>query len=134
MAIFRVRSQAGFTFNELLASMGLTFIAVLSYSLSSVGLFREQKAADNLTVAMHLAEAKIEELKSFQKPSLINNCPGGGDVGVGADGLSSGIFQRCWSQAVAPGSSTLHRIDVTVAWQDNKPQKYQLSTLVFYNK
>lgn len=133
MAIFRVRSQAGFTFNELMASMGLTFIALLSYSLSSVGLFREQKAADNLTTAMHLAEAKIEELKSLKTPSLVNNCPGGGDVGVGADGFSSGIFQRCWSVALSPSSSTLHRIDVTVAWQEHKPQKYQLSTLVFYN-
>jgi len=36
----------------------------LGYSLSSVSVIRDQTANDNLTIAMHLAQDKIEQLKT----------------------------------------------------------------------
>ena len=56
------REQAGFTFNELLVAMNIVVVAVLGYSLSSFDVLRRQTVGDHSTVAIHLAQDKIEEL------------------------------------------------------------------------
>ena len=126
-----LKRQNGFTFNELLVAMGLSFVALLSYAFTSAGVFRDQKAIDNLTIAMHLAEDKIEELMAPKNIAIVDNCPNGGNAGIGSNGMTPGIFNRCWTVTVSAAATALKRIDVTVAWQDHKAQSFRLSTLVY---
>jgi Tfp pilus assembly protein PilV len=123
--------QAGFTFNEVLVAMNVIIIAVLGYSLSSVSVIRDQATNDNFTVAIHLAQDKIEELKTQANPTNENRCPESGERGISAVGASGGIFDRCWRTSDSPLGSSLKQIDVTVSWRDYQPREVKLSTLVF---
>ncbi len=123
--------QAGFTFNEVLVAMNVIMVAVLGYSFSSVSVIRDQTANDNFTVAIHLAQDKIEQLKTQSNPSNENRCPGAGERGVSAIAAPGGIFDRCWRIADSVLGSNLKQIDVTVSWHDYQPREMTLSTLVF---
>jgi len=123
--------QEGFTFNEVLVAMNIIVIAVLGYSLSSVGVIRGQTANDNFTVAVHLAQDKIEQLKAQSTLANDNRCPGAGDRGISASGAPPGIFDRCWTIADSSLGANLKQIDVTVSWRDYQSQAVSLSTLAF---
>jgi Tfp pilus assembly protein PilV len=123
--------QAGFTFNEVLVAMNVIMIAVLGHSLSSVSVIRDQATNDNFTVAIHLAQDKIEELKTQANPPDENRCPESGERGISAVGASGGIFDRCWRTSDSSLGSSLKQIDVRVSWRDYQPREVTLSTVVF---
>lgn len=123
--------EAGFTFNELLAAMGIIVLAVTGYSLGSVSVIQRQTASDNSTVAIHLAQDKLEELQARRPLDDTNVCPDGGDHGISAKTGVTGIFNRCWRVALSPLGSTLKQIDVTVSWRDFEAREITLSTLSF---
>lgn len=129
--LLRLRSQAGFTFNELLVSMGIIAFAILAHSVGSVGVFRQQTASGNATIAMHLAQDKIEELQARRILSDIDVCPSGGDVGIGANGSAPGWFDRCWKIAPSALGSRLKEIEVRVSWRDHDVHQVMLTTLAF---
>ncbi|HEY5542506.1 MAG TPA: hypothetical protein VIM04_04510 [Candidatus Binatia bacterium] len=123
--------QAGFTFNEVLVAMNVIMIAVLGHSLSSVSVIRDQAVNDNLAVAIHLAQDKIEQLKSQANPTNENRCPESGERGISAVGASGGIFDRCWRTSDSSLGSSLKQIDVRVSWRDYQPREVTLSTVIF---
>ena len=123
--------QEGFTFNEVLVAMNVIMVAVLGYSLSSVSLIRDQAANNNLAVAIHLAQDKIEQLKTQANPTNENRCPESGERGISAVGASGGIFDRCWRTSDSSLGSSLKQIDVRVSWRDYQPREVALSTVVF---
>jgi hypothetical protein len=123
--------EAGFTFNELLATIGIVAVFVLGYTLSSVNLFRRQVISDNSTVAIHLAQDKIEELQARRPLGDDNSCPTGGERGLSAKAGVAGLFDRCWQVAASPLGSGLKQIDVTVSWRDHEDHRVTLSTLIF---
>ncbi len=133
MAIGRkkVRPPAGFTFNELLVAMNIVAVAVLGYSLSSGDVIRRQMSGDNLTVAINLAQDKLEELQARKSLSDGDLCPSGGDRGIAAKGSGPGLFDRCWKIAGSPLGSNLKQIDVTVSWRDHMAHQVSFSTLIF---
>ncbi len=92
----RLRGCDGFTFNELLVSMNLIAVVVLGYSLSSIGVTRQQTVSSNSTVALHLAQDKIEELQARPLLTDVDLCPSGGDHGLSAKLGVPGNFDRCW--------------------------------------
>ncbi len=124
-------TEDGFTFNEILAAMGIVAVAVMSYSLSSVNLIRRQTISDNSTVAIHLAQDKIEELQALRSLTDVDLCPGGGDRGLSAKTGVAGVFDRCWKISASSLGSDLQQIDVTVSWRDHQVHEVTLSTLVF---
>ena len=126
-----VRRQRGFTFNELMVAMNLIVVAVMGYSLSAVGLIRGQTANDNFTVAIHLAQDKIEQLKAQTKLVNDNRCPSAGDRGLSATGAAGGIFDRCWKVADSALGANLKQVDVTVSWRNYDNHEMTLTTLVF---
>jgi type II secretory pathway pseudopilin PulG len=128
---FTAKGQAGFTFNELLVAMNIVAVAVLGYSLSSIEIIRRQTISDNSTVAIHLAQDKIEEMHAQNHPADINLCPNGGDRGMSAKSGVPGIFDRCWSVASSPLGANLKQIDVKVSWRDHEMHEVSLSTLIF---
>jgi len=123
--------QAGFTFNEVLVAMNLIIIAVLGYSLSSVSVIRDQAVNDNSTIAIHLAQDKVEQLKTQSNPPNENRCPESGERGISATAAPGGIFDRCWRIIDSVLGSNLKQIDVTVSWRDYQPREITVSTLVF---
>lgn len=127
----KVRKQAGFTFNELLVAMNIVAVAVLGYSLSSGDVIRRQLTSDNSTVAINLAQDKLEELQARPNLTDADLCPSGGDRGISAKGSGAGIFDRCWKIAASPLGSNLKQLDVTVAWRDHADHQVNLSTLIF---
>jgi hypothetical protein len=127
----RIGREEGFTFNELLAAIGIVAVFVMGYTLSSVNLFRRQVISDNSTVAIHLAQDKLEELQA-RRPLVDGDlCAGGGDRGLSAKTGVPGLFDRCWRIAGSSLGSDLKQIDVIVSWRDHESRELTLSTLVF---
>jgi Tfp pilus assembly protein PilV len=127
----RCGREDGFTFNEILVAMSIVVLGVMSYSLSSVNLLRRQTANDNSTVAIHLAQDKIEELQARRPLTDGDLCPGGGDHGLSAKTGVAGVFDRCWRITASSLGADLKQIDVTVSWRDYQAHELTLSTLVF---
>jgi hypothetical protein len=114
-----------------MVAMNLIVVAVMGYSLSAVGLIRGQTANDNFTVAIHLAQDKMEQLKAQTKLVNDNRCPSAGDRGLSATGAAGGIFDRCWKVADSPLGANLKQVDVTVSWRNYDNHEITVTTLVF---
>ena len=123
--------QDGFTFNEILAALGIAVVTVMGYSLSSVQLIQRQTASGNSTIAIHLAQDKLEELQSRKNISAVDLCPGAGDHALSAKPGAPGIFDRCWRIAPSPLGAGLKQLEVTVSWRDTEPREITLSTLIY---
>lgn len=123
--------EDGFTFNELLVTMGLVAFVVVSVSVGSLNLIRRQVISGNATVAMNLAQDKMEELQARRPLSDVNLCPNGGDQGLSAKNGVAGVFDRCWRIAPSNLAADLKQIDVLVSWRDHETHEAALSTLVF---
>lgn len=127
----RLVREDGFTFNELLAAMSIVVFAVMGYSLSSANLIRRQLISDNSTIAIHLAQDKIEELQARRPLVDVDLCPAGGDHGLSAKSGVTGVFNRCWKIATSALAADLKQIDVVVSWRDHERHETTLTTLVF---
>jgi prepilin-type N-terminal cleavage/methylation domain-containing protein len=123
--------QRGFTFNEVLVAMGIGAIAVFGYFATSVGLIRGNTTSDRYTVALNLAQDKMEELKALGRFDTQDRCLNGGDHGLAASGTSGGAFDRCWRIFESPLGTHLKQIDVKVSWRDSEDREVTLSTLVY---
>jgi prepilin-type N-terminal cleavage/methylation domain-containing protein len=126
-----IMGEEGFTFNEVLVAITIAAVAILGYSVSSLEGIRAQTASDHLTVAIQLAQDKMEQLKSRRAIANENLCPGGGDQGLLPSGLPGGIFNRCWKITDSLLGGKLKQVDVTVSWRDYQDHQVTLSTLVY---
>src|SRR2546427_2122652 len=123
--------EEGFTFNEILVAMSLVAIAVLGYFVTALSLIRGNTISDNYTVAVNLAQDKMEELKTLVELANEDRCTSAGDRGITALGSSGGVFDRCWRVADSPLGTHLKQIDVTVSWRDYETREVTGSTLVY---
>lgn len=125
------RHQKGFTFNEVLVAINVIVIAILGYSLSTVGVIRANLTNDNTTAAINLAQDKMEQLKA--QKNLVNDdrCPRAGDRAITAIGTLNGIFDRCWRIVDSHLGPHLKQIDVTVSWRDLENREIIVTTLVY---
>ena len=123
--------QDGFTFNEILAALSIGVVTVMSYSLSSVQLIQRQTASGNSTIAIHLAQDKLEELQSRKNIADVDLCPGSGDHALSANSSAPGIFDRCWRIAPSPLGVGLKQLDVIVSWRYTEPRQVTFSTLIY---
>jgi Tfp pilus assembly protein PilV len=125
------RRQEAFTFTEILVSMNIIVVAILGYALGTVGVIRAGLTNNNFTVAVNLAQDKMEQLKVNNPLSDINNCPDAGDLAITATGAAGGIFNRCWTISDSSLGIKLKQVTVKVFWQDHEPRQIALTTLVF---
>jgi hypothetical protein len=125
------KRKDGFTFNEILVSMNLIVVAILGYALGTMGVIRAGLTNNNFTVAVNLAQEKIEQLKADQRLSLVNNCPDAGDRAIAATGRAGGSFDRCWTITDSPMGTKLKQVSVKVSWQDHERREVTITTLVF---
>jgi prepilin-type N-terminal cleavage/methylation domain-containing protein len=127
----RVKSRQGFTFNEILVAMAITSIGVLGYAANTASVIRGNLATANYTVAVNLAQDKMEQLRGRASLNNENRCPAAGENGLNAAGTAGGIFNRCWQISDSPFGMNLKHIQVTVAWRDAEPRSVTLGTLVY---
>src|ERR1041384_6753382 len=123
--------QDGFTFNEILAALGIAVVTVMGYSLSSVQLIQRQTASGNSTIAIHLAQDKLEELQSRQNISDVDLCPGAGAPALAATPGAREVVDGCWRLARAPVGAAQKRLEVAVSWRVPEPREITLSTLIY---
>jgi hypothetical protein len=100
-------------------------------ALNTASMFRHYSVNSNATIALQLAQDKIEELQARRNPADEDRCPAAGDIGLSASGSSDGRFDRCWRIQPSPLGTKLKQIDVTVTWRDLQPSEVTLSVLVF---
>jgi Tfp pilus assembly protein PilV len=125
------RSENGFTFNEVLLAMNLTVIGILGYSAGTGNLIRWNSASRDYTVAVNLAQDKLEQLKAQKTWLDVNNCPTAGDRDIAATGEPGGVYNRCWVISDSPLGAELKQITVTVSWPGRESREVTLSTLVY---
>ena len=123
--------QQGFTFNEILVAMVITGVGVLGYAATTVSVIRGNYASSNYTVAVNLAQDKMEQLRGRVGISNENRCPAAGENGLNMAGGAGGIYNRCWRISDSPLGMNLKQIEVTVAWRDTEPRSVTLATLVY---
>lgn len=123
--------QQGFTFNEILVAMAITGIGVLGYAATTASVIRANHASSNYTVAVNLAQDKMEQLRGRAGLSNENRCPAAGENGLNVAGAAGGIHNRCWRISDSPLGMNLKQIEVTVAWRDTEPRSVTLATLVY---
>lgn len=123
--------QTGFTLNEVLVSINVIVIAVLGYSLSTVGVIRGNMTNDNTTVAINLAQDKLEQLKAQKQLANDNRCPDAGDHAITAAGMSGGIFDRCWRIVDSSLAPHLKQIEVRVSWREQENREIVVTTLAY---
>jgi hypothetical protein len=128
---FTVTGQLGYTFNEILVAMAITGIGVLGYAATTASVLRGNYASANYTIAVNLAQDKIEQLSARTVLANENRCPGGGENGLSPMGVSGGIFDRCWRITDSPYGGNLKQLEVVVTWRDAESRSVSLTTLVF---
>jgi hypothetical protein len=127
----RTWSESGFTFNEVLLAMNVIVIAILGYSAGTGNVIRWNSTSRDYTVAVNLAQDKLEQLKAQRNWIDVNNCPTGGDRNIAASGEPGGVYNRCWIVSDSPLGAELKQITVTVSWQDLESREVTLTTLVY---
>ena len=123
--------RQGYTFNEVLVAMLICSVAVLGYAASTVGVIRAHRANHNYTVAVNLAQDKLEQLRALPALNDENHCPAAGESGLSAAGSIGGVYDRCWSIRHSHLGENLKQIVVTVSWRDGVPGAVTLETLVY---
>ena len=125
------QSQGGFTFNEVLLAMNVVVIGILGYSAGTGNLIRWNSASRDYTVAVNLAQDKLEQLKAQKHWIDVNNCPTAGDRDIAATGEPGGVYSRCWLVTDSPLGTQLKQITVTVSWPGRENREVTLTTLVY---
>ena len=124
-------SEDGFTFNEVLLAMNLIVIGVLGYSAGTGNLIRWNSASRDYTVAVNLAQDKLEQIKAQKNWTDVNNCPPSGDRDIAATGDPGGQYNRCWVISDSPLGAELKQITVTVSWPGRESREVTLTTLIY---
>ncbi len=125
------RYEDGFTFNEVLLAMNVIVIGILGYSAGTGNLIRWNSASRDYTVAINLAQDKLEQIKAQKNWTDVNNCPALGDHDIAATGEPGGQYNRCWVIADSPLGAELKEITVTVSWPGRESREVTLTTLLY---
>lgn len=123
--------QGGFTFNEVLLAMNVIVIGILGYSIGTGNLIRWNSASRDYTIAVNLAQDKLEQIKAQKNWTDVNNCPTAGDHNIAANGEPGGHYNRCWVIADSPLGAELKEIMVTVSWPGRESREVTLTTLIY---
>jgi prepilin-type N-terminal cleavage/methylation domain-containing protein len=123
--------QQGFNLLEVLISLFIISTGIFALAPLQSEIAKDQGSSANLTSALFLAEAKIEQLKSEDFNSLTD----GQENDINGLAEPEGIFTRTWTINDYLGDTSIKQILVTVSWTDNQgSHQYPLETLVSLNQ
>jgi len=121
------RHHRGFTLIEVLISMTIFSIAILGLAIGAGTVMRANQTSYFSTIAISLAQDKLEEMKS----SALPNCPTYETGGCSDTRPFSGEnFDRSWKVTPNFPVGGVSRIDVQVEWTDHIAHTVSISSLV----
>lgn len=129
-----IKSQKGFTLNEVLIAVALIAIGVLGFSMNTAGVIRGNQVSGSITIATNLAQEKLEELKAQTTFTNVTNAadPNNPITATGGGGGIGDRFTRTWTIKDSTLGSGLKEISVDVSWTEYLFfRNVVLATLVF---
>ena len=113
------KNKNGFTLVEVLIALAILAIGLLALAGLQVVVIKGNAASKNLTSAVILAEAKMEELKGKGFRNLRNDSFQDPNNPISEIGEKGGIFMRSWVIGNYLGSADMKEITVTLTWRDS---------------
>ena len=120
-----MRNERGFSLVESLIAVVLLTIGVLAWGRGMGAIVSRNVANERMSVAVALAEEKVEELRARAQTTTLNDA----DDGVQAL-VASGVTYTITTDVVNGGVGNLTNLNVTVTWPSNLSGTYTLNTLV----
>ncbi len=122
------RHHRGFTLIEVLISMTIFSIAILGLAIGASSVMRANQTSYFSTIAVSLAQDKLEELKANPATVDAGSCSSNCDSTVPThDGVA---FTRTWVFTEDSPVDGVRRIDVQVEWTDHMTHTVSISSLV----
>jgi len=122
-AKMRIEKNEGFTLIEILIAIVIFSFAILGLAIGTVALTRNNADSHFRAVAINVAQARIEEIRSMNPATLaalVAACTSGSSTGCNDTFSASGLgFQRRWWFATNSPVAGVNRIDVKVDWTDH---------------
>lgn len=120
------RWHRGFTLIEVLISMTIFSIAILGLAIGASSVMRANKTSYFSTIAISLAQDKLEELKA--NPATLTSCSTNCDSPVPIhDGVA---FTRTWTVTPNSPAAGVSQVDVQVNWTDYTGHNVSISSAV----
>ena len=118
------RTERGFTLIEVLVAIAIISIGVLALGANTTSIMRSNRFSANTTIAVNLAQEKLEEAKA--QVTITN-----GNFTDTPPGPSGSIFTRTLAISDSP-EVDLKQVDVTVTWMEYGVERsVALSTYVY---
>jgi len=117
-----ISSERGLSIIETLIAVALIAIAILGSAAGTSMVIKSNKTNYVMTVAINLAQDKLEELKA--NPTALAS---GGPVTDSIDGVT---FSRSWTVTNNTPMTGMKKIDVTVTWTNFISQSLTLSSAI----
>jgi type IV pilus assembly protein PilV len=139
-----VNEQKGFTILEVLVAISILTVGLLAVATMQVSAVRGNNLSSNVTVALALAEDKMEYLlvSDYNDPSLQDNIAGNNtnlstitsgnvdyeELNIDETGDVGGKYRRVWNIANNSPITNNKTITVIVTWNQNK-QKVSITSI-----
>lgn len=139
------KSENAFTFIEILVAVVILSVGLLSISGLVTTVIRGNAQSKRMTIAVSLAQAKIEELKneSYDDSDLSDSNTGNNsdlssttsvdhsESDIDGEGNSGGMYTRIWNVADDTPSANMKTITIIIKWVDNgKERKTSFTTVI----
>jgi prepilin-type N-terminal cleavage/methylation domain-containing protein len=119
-ALMWLQKNQGFTLIEILVSVTIFSFAVLGLAIGTVTLTRTNADSHLRAAAINVAQARLEELKAMNAPTLaglVAACTSVSSIGCNDTFLASGkTYDRRWWFSTNSPVAGVNRIDVRVNW------------------
>lgn len=132
-----LKKNAGFSLIEVLVTVLVTAIGLLSVTDFQTTQMFESASAKNRTEATELAQQRMEQFRAYATLAEFEAFVGGGDAGVLRG--ESAEYIRTWTidrSGVTPLTGNVITVRVNVSWNDrtgsDTPQQVSLSSAVAF--
>jgi len=122
------QDESGFSLLDVLLALVLLVFGVLAFASFTGGIMDRNSANEMMSVAVGLAEERVEEIKTKSKNSTI----GDGDDGTVVTTVG-GIPYSVVTDVSNGGVGNLVDVNVTVNWTDNQASTYTIVTRIHQN-
>ncbi|MBT6716551.1 MAG: prepilin-type N-terminal cleavage/methylation domain-containing protein [Nitrospina sp.] len=142
----RLQQNSGLTLIEVILAVALASIGLLAYGVLSGAVIERNAVSKKSSVAVTLAQDKIEELKELGTRVILSDADAldspvydsstqswtatAGGEAIDSQGVSGGtdaIYTRTWSITPISGADYFTNVGVTVSW-DNAGRSVSLNT------
>jgi type IV pilus assembly protein PilV len=120
--------EHGFSLVELLIAVVMIAVGLLAFGTFSGIVTDRSEDNEKKTVAVNLAQDKLEYFKNLSLKTTLSSALNGTDTVNAAGTAGTGAYYtRVWTIST---SGTLHTVTVTVTWADLTSHTVTLSTLI----